>query len=62
MSTSFAFKQSLHLCSVSNLKILMAFQLRTFEVGFSGKLSGTFEKRAPARALNPGLRIRSPAS
>ena len=36
MSTGFAFKQSLHLCSVSNLKILMVFQLRTFKVGFSG--------------------------
>ena len=36
MSTGFAFKQSLHLCSVCNLRIFLVFQLRTFEVGFSG--------------------------
>ena len=36
MSTGFAFKQSLHLCSVSNLRIFLVFQLRTFRVGFSG--------------------------
>ena len=34
--TTFAFKQSLHLCSVSNLRIVLFFQLRTFKVGFSG--------------------------
>ena len=48
MSTGFAFKQSLHLCSVSNLRIFFVFQLRTFKVGFSGpKLCGAFEKQAP---------------
>ena len=36
MSTGFAFKQSLHLYSVSNLRIFLVFQLRTFKVGFSG--------------------------
>ena len=36
MSTGFAFKQSLHLCSVSNLRILLVFQLRSFKVGFLG--------------------------
>ena len=36
MSTGFAFKQGLHLCSVSNLRILLVFQLRSFKVGFSG--------------------------
>ena len=32
----FCIKQSLHLCSLSNLRIFLVFQLRTFEVGFSG--------------------------
>ena len=36
MSTGFAFKQRLHLYSVSNLRIFLVFQLRTFKVGFSG--------------------------
>ena len=36
MSTGFAFKQSLHLRSVSNLRIFLVFQPRTFKVGFSG--------------------------
>ena len=36
MSTGFAFKQSLHLRSVSNLRILLVCQLRSFKVGFSG--------------------------
>ena len=36
MSTGFAFKQSLHLCSVSNVRIFLVFQLRTFKVGVSG--------------------------
>ena len=36
MSTGFAFKQSLHLHSVSNLRIFLVFQLRPFKVGFSG--------------------------
>ena len=39
MSTYFAFKQNLHLCSVSNLRIFLVFQLRTFKVGFSGPKS-----------------------
>ena len=39
MSTGFAFKQSLHFCSVSNLRIVLVFQLRTFKVGFSGPKS-----------------------
>ena len=36
MSTGFAFKQSLHLCSVLNLRIFLVFQLWTFKVGFLG--------------------------
>ena len=36
VSTGFAFKQTLYLCSVSNLRILLVFQLRTFKVVFSG--------------------------
>ena len=36
MSTGFAFKRNFHLCSVSNLRIFLVFQLRTFKVGFSG--------------------------
>ena len=36
MSTGFAFKQRSHLRSVSNLRIVLVFQLRTFKVGFSG--------------------------
>ena len=36
MSTGFAFKQSLHLRSVSNLRIFLVSQPRTFKVGFSG--------------------------
>ena len=36
MSKGFAFKQNLHLCSVSNLRIVLVFQLRIFKVGFSG--------------------------
>ena len=44
MSTGFAFKQRLHLCSVSNLRIFLVFQLRTFR---AQKCSGAFEKRAP---------------
>ena len=35
MSTGFAFKQRLHLCSVWNLRIFLVFQLRAFKVGFS---------------------------
>ena len=35
MSTGFAFKQRLHLCSLSNLRIFLGFQLRTFKVRFS---------------------------
>ena len=48
MSTGFAFKQSLHLCNVSILRIFLVFQLRTFKVGFRARnISGAFEKRAP---------------
>ena len=36
MSTGFTFNQSLHLRNVSNLRIVLAFQPRTFKVGFSG--------------------------
>ena len=36
MSKGFAFKQSLQLCNVSNVRIFLVFQLRTFKVGFSG--------------------------
>ena len=36
MSAGLEFKQSLHLCNVSNLRIFLVFQLRTFEVGFLG--------------------------
>ena len=36
MSTGSAFKLSLHLCNVSNLRFLLVFQLRTCKVGFSG--------------------------
>ena len=36
MSTDFASKESLHLGNVSNLRIFLFFQLRTFKVGFSG--------------------------
>ena len=36
MSTGFAFKQSLHLCSVSDLRLVLVFRLRTFKVGVSG--------------------------
>ena len=36
MSTGFAFKQSLHLCSVSNLRIFWFFSYGVFQVGFSG--------------------------
>ena len=35
MSPSFVFKQRLQSCSVSNLRIFLVFQLRTFKVGFS---------------------------
>ena len=44
MSTGFAFRRRLHLCSVSSLRIVVVFQLRTFK---ARKLSGAFEKRAP---------------
>ena len=49
MSTGFAFKQSLHLYSVLNLRIFLVFQLWTSKVGFlpPKNLSGAFEKRAP---------------
>ena len=36
MSAGYAFKQSLHICSVSILRIFLVFQLWTFKVGFSG--------------------------
>ena len=39
MATGFAFKQSLHLCSVLNLRIVLAFRAR--------KLSGAFEVPGP---------------
>ena len=53
MSTGFVFKDSLHLCNFSNLRIFMVFQLQTLiKVDFSGtKLSGAFEKRAPGDVL-----------
>ena len=49
MSTSFSFMLSSHLCSVSNLRIFLVFQLRNSKVGFSGPKTflGAFEKRAP---------------
>ena len=48
MSTSFAFKQSLHLCRVSNLRIFLVSQLRTFKVDFSGpKTFQDFRDRGP---------------
>ena len=49
MSTGFAFKQRLHLCSVSNLSIVLVLQLQNFKVGFSGPKTfrGAFENRAP---------------
>ena len=54
MSAGLEFKQSLHLCNVSNLIIFLVFQLRTFKVGFSGpKTFRGFEKRAPVRESNP---------
>ena len=44
----FAFKQSLHFCSVSSPRIFLVFQLRTFKVGFSGpKTFRGFEKQGP---------------
>ena len=52
MSTDFVFKQRLHLCSVSNLKILMVFQRRTFKVGFSGpKTFRDFRQTGPRAGL-----------
>ena len=46
ISTGFATKQSLQLCSFSNLRIFLVFQLRTFKVGFSGP------KTFPGRSRN----------
>ena len=54
MSTGFAFKQSLHLCSILNLIIFVVFQLQTFKVGFLGpKTSQGFQEMGP-RSLCPG--------
>ena len=36
MSTGFAFTERLHLCTVSNLRIVLVFQLRNLKVDFSG--------------------------
>ena len=49
MSIGFAFKQSLHLCSVSNLGIFLVFQVLTLKVGFSGT------KTIPALSRNGPL-------
>ena len=48
MSTGFAFKQSLHLCNLSNLKIFLVFRYGLLKLAFRfRKLSGAFEKRGP---------------
>ena len=48
MSTAFAFKQSLHLCSVSNLRTCLVLQLRNFKVRFSGpKTFRGFSRNGP---------------
>ena len=48
ISTVFAFKQSLHLCSILNLRIFLAFQLGTFEAGFLGlKTFQDFRETSP---------------
>ena len=58
MSTGFAFKQSLHLCSVSNLTIFLVFQLQTFKVGFSGpKPFRGFRETGPRFRSNWNLQV-----
>ena len=48
MSTSFAFKQSLHLCNVSNLRVFGLAATGLSKLAFRArKLSGAFEKQAP---------------
>ena len=48
MSTGFAFKQSLHLCSFSNPRLFLVFQLRTFKDRFSGpKTFRNFRETSP---------------
>ena len=52
MSTGFAFKQSLQLCNVSNLRIFWFFSYGLLKLAFRArKCSGTFEKRAPGKQL-----------
>ena len=59
MSTGFAFKQSLHLCNFSNLRIFLVFQLRTFKVGISGpKTFRGFRETGPRPSNHvPGLSL-----
>ena len=55
MSTGFAFKQSLYLCSISNLRIFWIFQLQAFKVGFSGlKTFLGLSRNRPQYPRNPG--------
>ena len=56
MSTDFAFKESLHLCSVLNLRIFLVFQLRTFQIGFSGpKTFRVFRETGRWIGIEPGI-------
>ena len=59
MSTGFAFEQSLHLRSVSNLRIFLVFSYGILKLAFRArKLSGAFEKRAPGER-GPGDEVKN---
>ena len=52
MSAGLEFTQSLNLCNVSNLRIFLVFQLRSFKVGFSGpKTFRGFRETGPRSAF-----------